>query len=206
MSSHPASPSHNSSEDYPEPIQVIPPPPPLHTEIIRCHVGRKRKAPPSSQPSSSSARPYTQGADQRSIITQTEVSYYPGRFHCIGYTFRAPEPLERPYDLKDGEMAVYVDSLSMGEHFPLSTYYQSIIDVFQISPAQLTSNSWSLMGAFGALCHQHGCLPNARVFICNFKLSKAPYDDECGLYAFSSTQNNVFLKGLTSKVDNFRKR
>ncbi|GAB2266296.1 hypothetical protein Dimus_001313 [Dionaea muscipula] len=62
------------------------------------------------------------------------------------------------------------------------------------------------MGAFGALCHQNGCRPNARLFFYNFKLSKAPYDDECGLYAFSSTQNNVFLRGLTSKVDNFRKR
>ncbi|GAB2273782.1 hypothetical protein Dimus_039046 [Dionaea muscipula] len=205
MSSPPASPSHNSA-DEPVPIQVIPPPPPLHTEIIRCHAGRKRKAPSSNQPSSSSARPYSRGADQRSIITQTEVAYYPGRFHCQDYTFRAPDPLERPYDSKEGEMVVYVDSLSMGQHFPLSRYYAQILDTFLISPTQLTPNSWSLMGAFGALCHQHGCYPNARIFVCNFKLSKAPYDDECGLYAFSSVQKNVFLKGLTSKVDNFRKR
>ncbi|GAB2286832.1 hypothetical protein Dimus_039796 [Dionaea muscipula] len=94
----------------------------------------------------------------------------------------------------------------MGEHFPLSVYYRSIVDTFEISLTQLTPNSWSLIGAFVMLCHQNGFRPNVRTFISSFRLSKAPHDDECGLYAFSSTQNNIFLKGLPSKVDNFRKR
>ncbi|GAB2298572.1 hypothetical protein Dimus_038537 [Dionaea muscipula] len=210
MSSNPASPDQNPSEDIPkgipfiEPICSVPPPPPLHTEVIRRHTRSKRKI-PFDQPSSSSARPYAKGADQRSIISRTEVAYFPGHFHCIGYTFCALDLSECPYDVKEGEMAVYVDSLSMEEHFLLGEYYQSIVDTFMNSPAQLTPNSWSLMAAFGALCYQYGFRPNARMFISNFKISKAPQDDDYGLYAFSSKQN-VFLVGLSSKIDNFRKR
>ncbi|GAB2272086.1 hypothetical protein Dimus_038970 [Dionaea muscipula] len=206
ISSNPSSPSQNPSENIPEgiphvePLQVLPPPPPQHTEIIR---RMRKKKPNPNQPSSSSARPYATGANQRSIISRTEVAYYLGRFHCLGYKFLAPDLTERPYDEKEGEIAVYVDNSTMGKHFPLSIYYRSILDTYEISPAQLTPNSWSLMGA---LCHQNGFAPNVRMFISSFRLSKAPKDDGCGLYAFSSTQHNVFLKGLPSKVDNFRRR
>ncbi|GAB2276142.1 hypothetical protein Dimus_039174 [Dionaea muscipula] len=62
------------------------------------------------------------------------------------------------------------------------------------------------MAAFGAMCHHYGYRPNAPMFFSNFKIVKAPKDDDCGLYAFSSKQKNVFLVGLSSKVDNFRKR
>ncbi|GAB2295755.1 hypothetical protein Dimus_029911 [Dionaea muscipula] len=115
MSSNPSSPSPNPSENQPEPLNVLPPPSPLHTEIIRRM--RKKKINP-NQASSSSARPSVSGADHISIISRTEVAYYPGRFRCLDYQFRAPELSERPYDEKEGEMAVYVDSLSMGSISP----------------------------------------------------------------------------------------
>ncbi|GAB2241368.1 hypothetical protein Droror1_Dr00018143 [Drosera rotundifolia] len=127
------------------------------------------------------------GANFESNLTTKEVVYYPGRFQCSGYEFRVPTFKERPFDARVGWMAVFTDCLSLGQHLPLCGYYQEVLGLYNINPAQLTPNSWSLMAAFGVLCHELGFPPSTFMFCTLFKIAK------------------VFLTGLSSKVNQFRR-
>ncbi|GAB2241356.1 hypothetical protein Droror1_Dr00018131 [Drosera rotundifolia] len=112
------------------------------------------------------------GANFESNLTTKEVVYYPGRFQCSGYEFRVPTLKERPFDARVEWMTVFTDCLSLGQHLPLCGYYQEVLGLYNISPAQLTPNSWALMAAFGVLCHELGFPPSAFMFCTFFKIAK----------------------------------
>ncbi|GAB2299290.1 hypothetical protein Dimus_033362 [Dionaea muscipula] len=102
-------------------------------------------------------------------------------------------------------MSIYEDILRLGFRLPICPYYQQFLNWFQISPAQLTPNSWGLIAAFGSLCHRLGFAPNASSF-CELFTLKAVYKTEpCDFHVLSPRQNFGLIKGLSSKIS-FRPR
>ncbi|GAB2295035.1 hypothetical protein Dimus_038330 [Dionaea muscipula] len=122
-----------------------------------------------------------------------------------GLPIHPPSYRGHPFDPKMNMMSVYEDSLCLGFRLPLCSYYQQILNFFQLSPSQLTPNSWGLMAAFGSLCHDLGFEPNPRSFYEFFTLKVVFKSKPCGFHALTSRPNHVFISGLSSKVP-FRTR
>ncbi|GAB2296293.1 hypothetical protein Dimus_030418, partial [Dionaea muscipula] len=99
-------PNPSEPNPYPDPSEAIPDPmdvennpvntenptdPPLepiggalHREVIRRHT-RSKKKPAFEEPSSPAPRAYSSGADQISVLSDTDLALYPQRFECPDY-------------------------------------------------------------------------------------------------------------------------
>ncbi|GAB2270664.1 hypothetical protein Dimus_038872 [Dionaea muscipula] len=129
--------SVNIAEHAPEPAGGA-----LHTQVLRRSFRTKKTSSPTgpSNPSDPSARPRVRGADHASTMSSVDILHLARNQDCLDYRFRAPTSSERPYDYKEGEMAMYADSLSTGTaslSYILWGYHKCVRDQSHTTDSQL---------------------------------------------------------------------
>ena len=63
-----------------------------------------------------------------------------------------------------GCLSVYEEALKAGLRFPLHTFVVQLMNVYRLSPAQITPNSWCFVIGFFSLCFLRGIKPSISLF------------------------------------------
>lgn len=118
--------------------------------------------------------------------------------YLIYNTFHIPpEPGERIFEKPDGKwIGVPIQHFRNRLRFPLSQFIKDVLSMAGCGLGQLAPNSFVLLSAFLAHCHEKNIMPTVAYFFYTFKFVKSR---EQGIYQFSRQDGRpVLMKTATS--------
>ncbi|KAL2524738.1 Bromodomain adjacent to zinc finger domain 1A [Abeliophyllum distichum] len=120
-----------------------------------------------------------------------------------GYLYRVPNPSERIPGSDPREVVVYRDSMTAGLRFPLHPLFVSFFNEFQVTPGQLTPNSWRISTYFLYLCLTNNIEPCLRLFRSVFYMYPV-LGSNC--YAYIQLKVKLLLPHFSSSNSGWRRR